>query len=100
MPSLITTVEHQLTREEAIDRLQNHAELLRREWGHQISDVTEVWEDHIANFGFKAFGFRITGTVEPRDEDFILNLELPVAAIMLQGAIRQQIEKHLRDILV
>lgn len=99
MPKVETTVAHALGLDEAITRLRAHSDVLQKHWASQVSDVVEEWADDVLNVSFKAFGFPIRAQVTPEPEAVAVAVDIPVAAIMLKGAIKQQINKDLEVLL-
>jgi hypothetical protein len=101
MPTVKTTVSHNLEKEEVKSRLENHSDTLQKHWAAQVQDLERSWvSDDKMEVAFKAFGFPIKGDVTVEPSDVVVKVELPFAAIMLRGAIEEQIVKDLKELLV
>lgn len=94
------TVPHRLGQEEATERLKRkHAEI-KEKHTYTVTNLTETWTDpHSMDFGFKVYGFSLTGSVRSLDDAVAISVDLPVAAMPFQGTIKSQIEKELTQVL-
>ena len=99
MPQLSMEVAHSLGRDEALRRLQNKFDQVRRQYGDSVGELTESWRDDRFEFGFRAMGMQINGQVEVGDTAVRMNCELPWAAAMLKGMIESRIRLELGDLL-
>lgn len=99
MPKFELAVPHNGTREETIQRLQAFSEKVKEKFGDQIKDLRQEWNDNQMSFGFRTFGFDITGEMTVEDEAVTVRGELPFAAAMFKGKIVGTIEEQLQKIL-
>ncbi|HEX5443412.1 MAG TPA: polyhydroxyalkanoic acid system family protein [Pirellulales bacterium] len=95
MPKISVTVPHQLSQQDAGERLKHFLAKLKDEQKDRVSDLREEWTDNGLKFSFKSFGFQFqgTGTLEPSDVK--LDLDIPFAAMMFKGKIESDIRETL-----
>ena len=99
MPTVKTSVSHNLEKDEVITRLKDHGETLEKHWAAQVKDLEQTWSGDRMEVAFQAFGFPIRGDVSVETTQVVVNVELPFAAIMIRGAIEEQILKDLKQVL-
>ena len=99
MPHLSMETPHTLGQEEATRRLKGKFSIVRDAYRGQVSDLQEVWNEHILSFSFKAVGMKVAGTVTVEDLAVKLNAELPFAAMMFKGLIEQKVREELGELL-
>ena len=92
MPKINLEIPHQLSADEARSRLERFTESLPKD---QVSDLEQSWNDHTLTFGFKTFGIKIAGDLTAADEKLLVNLELPISAMMFKGKIESEMRKQL-----
>jgi len=99
MPSVQVTIPHQLGQEEALARLKRFLTKVKNRYETQVSDLTETWADNVVQFGFKTYGFTVSGqmTVEPADVRF--DAKVPLAAMMFKGKIEQTLRDEIARVL-
>jgi hypothetical protein len=96
MPKIRVQVPHQLEREVAVDRLQSYSRQIKSDFSEHVSHVEETWsEQGTAEFSFKAFGLRISGTTIVHAMYAEVHVQLPFAAIPLRGLIEKEIANRL-----
>ncbi len=95
MPHLAMQVPHNLGREEAARRLKEQAAKAR----DQVTDLEEQWNDHTLTFRFKAMGFGVSGTMVVEDAAVKIDVNLPLAAVMIKGKIEQQLRQKIEGVL-
>ncbi len=95
MPRLSLQIPHTLDREEAVRRIKEQIPKVR---GH-VTDLDEQWQDHTLNFHFKTMGFKIGGTLAVEDKAANLDVDLPLAAMMIKGTIEQKVREGLGTLL-
>jgi len=100
MPRMTLETAHSLGREEAKRRLQAKFQHTQANYGGQVSDLHEQWNDGQYTFGFKAVGMKIGGSVSVEDTSVRLDCDLPIAAMMFKGMIEQRIRAELGDLLI
>ena len=99
MPRLTMETSHTLGREEATRRLKEKFDIVRRDYGSQVSNLHEEWTDHTLSFGFKSMGMKVEGTVEVGGDCVKLDTKLPMAAAMFKGMIKTKIRGELGNLL-
>ena len=95
MPRLALEVPHTLGREEAARRLKEQAAKAR----DQVTDLEEQWNDHTLTFRFKAMGFGVSGTMAVEDAAVKIDVNLPLAAMMVKGMIEQRLRQEIAGVL-
>jgi hypothetical protein len=99
MPSLAVQVQHELSVADAVIRLQNFLEEVRRDHGDRVSDVRGEWQGETLKFGFIAMGMQINGNLVASDHDVRVTGNLPFAAALFRGTIEQTIRTELEKLL-
>jgi hypothetical protein len=95
MPHLAMQVPHTLGREEATRRLKEQAAKAR----DQVTDLDEQWNDHTLTFRFKAMGFGVSGTMAVEDVAVKIDVNLPLAAMMVKRMIEQRLRQEIAGVL-
>jgi len=95
MPRLSMQIPHTLGREEATRRIK---ELIPKAREH-VSDLDEHWQDHTLAFQFKAMGFKVGGTLAIEETTANVDVDLPLAAVMVKGTIEQRVRQELGTVL-
>jgi hypothetical protein len=100
MPHLSVTQKHNLSLDEATERLKKKRTEIQEKQTYTITDLKEVWTSpHTLDFAFKILGFSITGTVASQPSAVTITVDLPFAAMMLQGTIESQVRQELAKVL-
>ena len=99
MPKLNMEAAHELGREEAVRRLQDKFDLARANYGSQVSNLHEEWNDGELSFNFSVVGMKVSGKVSVEDAAVKLDAKIPLAAMMFKGMIEQRILDELGDLL-
>jgi hypothetical protein len=99
MPQINMETPHQLGRDEAIRRLKDKFDHVRSQFGEQVNQLRESWEDHTFSFGFKTMGMGVTGTVHVEESLVKLKAEIPLAAMLFKGSIEKRIREELGGLL-
>ena len=93
MAKLAFTIEHTLTKEEALRRIKAFLKEVKKEHGSLLTDLKESWKHDTGSFSFVATGYPIQGTLEVDAPTITLDSEVPLAVRMFKG----KIEKVLRE---
>jgi len=88
-------IPHALGREEATRRIKEQLPKAQ----DQVTDLEELWQDHTLTFHFKAMGFKVGGILAVEDAAANLDLDLPLAAMMVKGIIEQRVRQELGTVL-
>lgn len=92
-------VPHQLPIAEAVTRLQNFLEEVRREHADRVSNVQGDWQGETLQFGFTAMSMKINGNLVVREEEVHVSGNLPFAASLFRGTIESTIRGELEKLL-
>ena len=99
MPKINFEIPHSLPADEAKDRLQRFVESLEAKFQDNVSDLQQSWDgDHLA-FGFKTYGIKIAGKIGVEDHRIMVDVDLPISAMMFKGKIESEIRKQLERLL-
>lgn len=99
MPKSSITIDHSLGQEEALKRIKGILTSARENYGNQISDLREDWDDNGGTFSFKAMGFKVSGDLAVSDSKVMINADYPWAAKPFQGTIEQTIRERAERLL-
>ena len=92
MPKINLEIPHTLSAEEARSRLEKFTEGLPKD---QVSDLEQSWNENTLTFSFKTFNIQISGDLTAEHEKMLVNLELPLAAMVFKGKIESEMRKQL-----
>jgi hypothetical protein len=99
MPKLNMTIPHGLTRFDALSRIRNRIDEMKKNLGNHVEDLREEWDGDTCRFGFTVRGFSVSGTLTVKDASVDLSAEVPFAALMfksrIETVIREQMDKLL-----
>jgi putative polyhydroxyalkanoic acid system protein len=87
MSKLSLNIPHTQTQEEALGRIKQLLGRLQEEQKGTISNVQESWDGPNGNFSFSAKGFNISGNIQVRENEVLLNSDLPFALSFFKGKI-------------
>ncbi len=100
MPQINISVPHLLGQEEATSRLKTKLQEVKDQQTYTVTEVVETWPDpHSMEFGFRVFGFSLKGGVRSLPDSVAISADLPVAAMIFQGTIEDQVRKELVNLL-
>ena len=99
MPKFGVRVPHNLTKDEAHERLERFAEMLQEKFANQVSDLQQSWEGDTLRFHFKTYGIPLDGGITVAENELNLAGELPFAAVMFRGKIESEIREQLERIV-
>jgi hypothetical protein len=88
-------IPHTLGREEATRRLQEQLPKVRG----QVTELDEQWQDHTLTFHFKVLGFKVGGTLAVEEAAANVDVDLPLAAMIVKGTIEQRVRQELGGLL-
>ncbi len=90
---------HALGQEEALRRLKEKFSLAKAKYEGQFSGLQEQWNGSTFSFAFKTVGMKVQGTVTVEAAAVKLDAQLPLAAMIFKGKIRQRIREELDRLL-
>jgi putative polyhydroxyalkanoate system protein len=99
VPKISMEIPHELSAEEAKQRIERKGEFLLSQFGDKVKDMSTTWAGNALSFGFKTLGMRIDGIVSVEDDKVSVNCDLPFAAMMFKGRIESEIRQQLERIL-
>ena len=99
MPKFNVTVPHALSQQEATERLNRFADILREKFKDSVGDLEQNWEGNALAFRFKTFGIPISGKISVGDKDLVVNGDLPFTAMMFKGKIESSIREQLERLM-
>jgi hypothetical protein len=99
MPRVSIEAPHALDEEEAVRRLKEKTSELKRAYDGQYSDLNEQWDGNAYSFGVKAVGMKVSGTGKVEAQRVLLDVDVPLAAIMFKGMIQSRVREELDKLL-
>lgn len=95
MPQIEVAVNHCLTPQEVVKRINTDLDEFRLRFANVISEFDILWDGNTAEFTLTALGFSGSGTLEVREADVRVSGELPWKAILFRGRIEELIRERL-----
>ena len=99
MPKIELNIPHSLTKDEALNRIQQFLPLLKAEHFDKIKDLEESWNGNTGEFRFKISGFKVSGTLQVGEDFVLITGELPFAALLFKGQIEDNIRTKAMELL-
>jgi len=100
MPGFKVSVDHQLGKEVAVQRLKSFADVVRTEMAGQVSNVQESWDEQgFFHFAFSAMGMSIEGKMETTEIAVRVEGKIPFAAVPFKGMIEKTIAEKINHAL-
>ena len=91
MSNLSLNIPHSQTQEEALKRVKQLLGRLQEEQKGLLTDVQENWDGPNGSFSFSAKGFNIAGTIQVKENEVLLDSDLPFAVALFKGQIASMI---------
>lgn len=88
------SIPHSLPPAEALKRIKKLLTDLKKEHGDKIQDLEEWWDGPVGTFNFSVMGSAVSGTLEVREGEVVLDGKLPWAAMLFKGKIEQTIREQ------
>lgn len=100
MPIVNMNMPHELSAEEATERLKERIKLEVDKQAKYVTDLKENWLDpNHAEFSFKAYGFAVSGSFKSEPKCVSVSLNLPFAAMMVKGMLEDQVKTAVAQVL-
>jgi len=99
MPELKVSIPHQLSQEEALERIKTLLDQVKSQHEDKISNLHQEWNGNNGAFGFSIMGFAVSGTLSVQETSVELDSDIPFAATFFKGKIKSVIEEEGRKIL-
>jgi hypothetical protein len=87
---------HNLSQDEALQRIKDAIAQAKVEHSNSVKDLQESWNGNIGTFGGSAMGQTVSATVTINASEIVFALELPFAA----SFFKRPIEAGIRDFTV
>jgi putative polyhydroxyalkanoate system protein len=95
MPKFSVRVPHELSQEEAKERLNGFVDIIGEKMKDKVSDLEQSWDGDTVNFRFKTYGIPLSGKIAVAEKELVVDGELPFTAMMFKGQIESTIHKYL-----
>ncbi len=92
-------LNHSLKQDEALKRIKGLLNKLKNDYGSMVSELSERWNDNVAEFSFKAMGMMVEGTILVTDSVVGLDAKIPLAALPFKSTIEQKIKDEAEKLL-
>lgn len=99
MPSIKIEVDHCLGSETAGERLSTLPEVLKKEFGDNITIDSVVNSFGQMEFNGRVYGFKIYGDCHWSEIDVIVVVTIPLAALPMRGTAEKKIREKLEELL-
>jgi hypothetical protein len=99
VPKSTVTVQHELGKDEALNRIKGILGQAKEQYGDKISDLQENWNDQGGTFTFRAMGFKIGGSLLVTDTDVQITGDFPFAALPFKGTIETTLRERAERLL-
>lgn len=90
---VVVTIPHQLGRAEARRRIDEGIGRLVHQFA-AMGQMSHAWEGDMLRFSVAAVGQAVTGAVQVRDHEVILDVVLPGLLAMIADKVRGRIQKE------
>ena len=100
MPNISLSFPHKLGKEEAVARIHKAIECEKIKKSNIVSNSTEKWvgDDHV-DWTMTIFSYSISGTLDIKEASVDVTLDLPMAATMVTGMIKNQLGQEIAGML-
>ncbi|WP_336516409.1 polyhydroxyalkanoic acid system family protein [Pollutibacter soli] len=99
MSTLNVKIPHELSKEEALERIKNMLSGLKEQQKDKINNLKENWDGSKGSFSFSVMGFDLAGDVNVSDKDVEINSKLPFAVSFFKSTIEEMIAKEAQKLL-
>lgn len=99
MPKSTVTVNHQLGKDEALNRIKGLLGQAKEQYGDRITDLQENWTDNGGTFAFRAMGFKISGSLAVGATDVAIVGDYPFAALPFKSTIEATLRERAERLL-
>lgn len=95
----VVSVPHQLSKEEALNRIKSLVQQLKAQYGNQVSNVSEKWDDDRCDFSLKMKMFKLTGSILVDDSSAEIRGTMPTGTGRFEGKAKALIEEQAKKLL-
>jgi hypothetical protein len=96
MPNLNIAIPHNLSQDEALQRIKDAIAHSKVEHSNSIKDLQENWNGNVGTFSGSGMGQTVSATITVNASEIVFDLELPFAA----SFFKRPIETGIRDFTV
>jgi protoporphyrinogen oxidase len=93
MPKINVRVPHGLNPQEAFAKIKPALEKTANDFQGQDLEMTTT--DTSVQFSFKSLGFTIKGAAEAKPDEVVVNVDLPMAAMLFKDKAEKAIAKNI-----
>jgi len=87
-------IPHKDSAPTAVAKIKQALNQSRGELQKHATGITEKWEGNTLHFGATVQGSTITGTLDIKDEVFVIDAKLPLLWRMFEGRIEKMIQEQ------
>jgi hypothetical protein len=95
----VVSVPHQLSKEDALNRIKSLVEQLKAQYGNQVSNVSEEWHDNRCDFSLKMKMFKLSGSIMVDDSKAEIRGTMPPGTGRFEGKAKKLIEEQAKKLL-
>ena len=99
MAKLLLEIQHNLSKDIALERIKTILPTLQTQYSDLISELEEKWSGYTNKFKFRIKGFKVSGIVTFQDKAILLDGDLPFFALPFKDQIEQTILAEANKIL-
>jgi len=92
-------IPHKFYAPEAVSRVKNAITEAKSQMGDKGSIDEERWEGNTLHFKVSGQGQKISGTLEVKDKEFVLDAKLPLMLRLFEGKIEKAIKEQATQML-
>jgi len=92
-------IPHNLSAEQATSRIKNLLDKIKNGSNNTITNINQTWDGNVNKFSFTAKGLSVSGDMQVNPSLIIVNLKLPLAAMLFRGKIKSIIEEEAKKVL-
>ncbi len=99
MPEFNASVDHQLSVEDATEKLKTFLDHVKEEYGEQVSKLDGTWDSNVLTFTLTTFGLDIEGVLTVGEDAAVVDGTLPFMALAFRGRVEESIKQNLKKAL-
>ena len=99
MPEFNASVDHQLSVEDATEKLKTFLDHVKEEYGEQVSKLDGTWDSNVLTFALTTYGLDIEGVLTVGEDAAVVDGTLPFMALAFRGRIEESLQQNLKKAL-
>ena len=99
MPKISFAVPHNLSAADARERVESFLPRIKETYKDMVKDMQENWEGDNLVFSFKTLGFVFKGNIATEEKQVKVDMDVPLAAMMVKGRIETEFKAGLDRLL-